>query len=394
MRNERALAEPATAPGRPVTGVRWRHAAGEQRGTGRAPAARSDAGRRSRMASPPNPHAAPYSARLPLCRSGQTSPGWSSVAVGLAAARRPVARRRQRDNWMCSEGNRGSVSRRPTHRDPTIADRPDPGTWRPRTAAGDDRDHGAAHRGRRAVIGFLGRGRSRGQFGRGSAMARWCAAHARTRHAISRVPVAGFLSGFLASWHRADNARCRTSSVRRWWDVVALRASFRSFPFARVFPGNPGSNENPPRRPAWRIVQPGSPIGGWRKTAGRHRFVRRGATGKSISADRWLTIRWRTAMKEWTSVDSCAAVRGFACRVSVRSAVCCGFAAGAARIGWCAEFRMCSGYLADFVFHVTNITDASWPWFVMRRAPAAARSAAGRPTADWRWPVRWRTVAE
>lgn len=372
MRNERAMTESAAAAARPVPGVRWRPGAGEQCRSGRAPADRADAGRRSSVALPPRSYDAPYSGR-PLPRrsgvaSGQTSPGWSSVAARPAVARR-VARRRHRDSWRSTAW--AAVAGYPSR---------------------NGRVRGAVPA-ERVITGFLSRERHREQCGPESTMGGSCASGGRPGHAIGRVPDVRYLPGFLGFSREANDIRNGASSACRWSCGVAPRARFRSSPFAGRIPGNPGLGENPRQCPTWHIARAaGSRITDLRETAGRNRFVRRGAPGKTISGVRRLTIRRRPAMDEWTPDNS--AVRGFACRVFVRSAVRCGFAAGSIRVGWRDEFRVLSRYMADFIFRVTNITAATWPDFVVPRLPAAGRSAIAWPTADWRWPVRWRTVAE
>ncbi len=134
-------------------------------------------------------------------------------------------------------------------------------------------------------------------------------------------------------------------------------------------------------------------------SAARCRFVRRRPGGEPTSCRRQLTIRWRAAMNEWTPDDSFTAeARGRLCRAFAEPVVRRELATRSMRFDRCAEASARMRALAALMFRVTNViapsarcvewrTRARW-----RPMPASGRSA--RSGADWRWPVRWRTVAE
>ncbi len=131
----------------------------------------------------------------------------------------------------------------------------------------------------------------------------------------------------------------------------------------------------------------------------RCRFVRRRPGGEPTSCRRQLTIRWRAAMNEWTPDDSFTAeTRGLLCRVFAEPVVRRELATRSMRFDRCAEASARTRALAALMFRVTDVIAGSArrvEWRTRARSrpmPASGRSARSR--ADWRWPVRWRTVAE
>lgn len=133
--------------------------------------------------------------------------------------------------------------------------------------------------------------------------------------------------------------------------------------------------------------------------AARCRFARRRPGAEPRSCRRQLTIRWRAAMNEWTPDDSFTAeARGLLCRAFAEPVVRRELATRSMRFDRCAEASARMRALAALMFHVTNVIAPSAryvEWRTRARSrpmPASGRSA--RSGADWRWPVRWRTVAE
>ncbi len=134
-------------------------------------------------------------------------------------------------------------------------------------------------------------------------------------------------------------------------------------------------------------------------SAARCRFVRQRPGGEPTSRRRQLTIRWRAAMNEWTPDDSFTAqARGLLCRAFAEPVVRRELATRSMRFGRCAEASVRMRALAALMFRVTNVIAGSARWVEWRTCarscpmPASGRSARSR--ADWRCPVRWRTVAE
>ncbi len=136
-------------------------------------------------------------------------------------------------------------------------------------------------------------------------------------------------------------------------------------------------------------------------SAGRWPFVRRRPTAVPTSCRRQLTIRWRSAMNEWTLDDSfTAGARGFLCRAFAEPVVRRELATRSMRFDRCAEASVRMRALAALMFRVTNVIAPSArcvEWRTCARSrpmPGPGRSARTRSGADWRSPVRWRTVAE
>ncbi len=134
-------------------------------------------------------------------------------------------------------------------------------------------------------------------------------------------------------------------------------------------------------------------------SAARCRFVQQRPGGEPTSCRRQLTIRWRAAMNEWTPDDSFTAeTRGLLCRAFAEPVVRRELATRSVRFDRCAEACMRMWALAALKFRVTNVIAGSArcvEWRTCARSrpmPASGRSARSR--ADWRCPVRWRTVAE
>ncbi len=193
-------------------------------------------------------------------------------------------------------------------------------------------------------------------------------------------------------------ARCRITTPRRG-DADRITAqpppAVRRLPLWREFVADA------PHRAGWLGLPPREQATGSPVAAARCGFVRRRPTGRPTSLERRLTIRARAAINEWTPDDrSTAEARGFARRVSSAPVVRPRLGAWQTRVGRCAEDSVCVRGMASSMVHVRNVTlprTGSVQWRTCDGShpiSPSGRSARARSGADWRMPVRWRTVAE
>ncbi len=264
----------------------------------------------------------------------------------------------------------------------------------------------------RAMCGFVSDGAAtRAQDGR-AAIARCSSAHPRqaTRPAAGAAEARDGANGkgWMALRARAvrggfgDDRRVllpereHGSTMPRRRDAGRITAEPPSavprFPLRRAFVAYPRHRAGRPDLPA--RAQASSA----RVSAARRGFVRRGPTGAPISWRRRLTIRGRAAINEWIPDDR-AGARGFPRRASAAPVARTRHAARRTHADQCAAASIRVRGMAGLAFRVMNVTPLltrSVPWRTRDGSHpvwASVRSARARSEADWRMPVRWRTVA-